>query len=238
MQEFMSEPLRQMAYQPFGDIRLEFPGHDNAANYRRALDLDAALASVRYQVDGVPHERQVFSSYPDQVLVIHSRPIRMASVGFRATIDSPHASAATRTDAGDQVVLSGQVEDGGVRFEARLRVRTEGGTIATTERALVVTGADSATLILAAASSVRNYRDNGADPAGSALARLTAVGEKPFATLRDDHVADHRRLFRRVALDLGRTEAAELPTDERLGAGRRSTIPSSRRSTSSTAATC
>ena len=48
------------------------------------------------------------------------------------------------------------------------------------------------------------------------MARLTAVGENRSQRCRDDHVADHRRLFRRVTLDLGRTEAAELPTDERL----------------------
>src|SRR3954463_9603096 len=33
--EFMSVPMRQMAYQPFGDVHLFFPGHTNATNYRR-----------------------------------------------------------------------------------------------------------------------------------------------------------------------------------------------------------
>ncbi len=216
MREFMSEPLRQMAYQPLGDIRLEFPGHENATHYQRRLDLDQAVASVSYQVEGVVYERQVVSSYPDQVLAIQLGADQPGKVGFRVTIDSPHASAATRTQSGDQVVLSGQVEEGGVRFEARLRVRTEGGTVTASDRELVVTGADSATLLLAAASSFKTYRDNSADPAERCAARLAAVGEKPLERLRDDHVADHQRLFRRVTLDLGRTEAAELPTDERL----------------------
>ena len=44
--EFMSEPLHQMAYQPFGDIRLHFPGHEAAADYRRDLDLDTAVAAA------------------------------------------------------------------------------------------------------------------------------------------------------------------------------------------------
>jgi alpha-L-fucosidase 2 len=216
MQEFMSVPLRQMAYQPLGDIYLTFAGHENATHYQRRLDLDQAVASVGYDVDGVHHERQVFSSYPDQVLVIRLGADHRGKVGFSVTMDSPHASKSLRTERGDQVVLSGQVEDGGVRFEARLRVRTVGGSIARNDRAIEVAGANSATLILTAASSVRNYRDNSADPAERCVARLTALGEKAFATLRADHVADHRRLFRRVSLDLGRTGAAELPTDERL----------------------
>jgi alpha-L-fucosidase 2 len=216
--EFMSVPLRQMLYQPFGDVRLTFPGHEKATDYRRTLDLDEAIARVAYQVDSVHYERQVFSSYPDQVLVIRLSADQPGKLDFRATIDSPHASATTHTLQGDQVVLSGQVEEGGVRFEARLKVRTEGGTIAAAERAIVVSGADAATLILTAASSVKSYRDNSADPAERCAARLTAVGGKPFALLRADHTADHRRLFRRVALDLGRTsrDAAGRPTDERL----------------------
>jgi alpha-L-fucosidase 2 len=216
MQEFMSEPLRQMAYQPLGDVRLEFPGHEHANHYRRLLDLDQAVASVGYDVDGVHHERQVFSSYPDQVLVIRIGADQKGKVGFTATMDSPHTASVLRTERGDQAILSGQVEDGGVRFEARLRVRTVGGVITRNDRAIVVTGANSGTLLLTAASSVRNYRDNRADPAERCVSRLMALGEKPFATLRADHVADHQRLFRRVTLDLGRTDAAGLPTDERL----------------------
>jgi alpha-L-fucosidase 2 len=216
MREFMSVPLRQMAYQPFGDIRLEFPGHERAASYRRRLDLDEAVAAVGYDVDGVHYERQVFSSYPDQVLVIQLTADQQGRLGFRVTMDSPHPAAATRIQGPDQVVLSGQVEEGGVRFEARLRVACAGGTVTTDEQHIIVAGADRATLILVAASSVKDYRDISADPAERCRARLTAVGAKPFETLRADHVRDHRRLFRRVAFDLGSTPAAEWPTDERL----------------------
>jgi alpha-L-fucosidase 2 len=218
MQEFMSEPLRQMAYQPLGDLHLEFPGHDRVDRYERTLDLDSAVAQVRYQRDGVTYERHVFSSYPDQVLVIHLAADRPGHLAFTATMDSPHAAASTRTEQGNELVVAGQVEEDGVRFEARLRIATEGGTLTASDRALTVKSADSATLVLAAASSFRTYRDISADPSGRCAARLKAVGDKTYARLRDDHVADHRRLFRRVALDLGRSapEAAERPTDERL----------------------
>jgi alpha-L-fucosidase 2 len=218
MKEFMSEPLRQMAYQPFGDIRLEFPGHEKVQNYRRALDLDSALTSVAYEVDDVVHERQVFVSYPEQVMVIHIAASRRGCIRFTATMDSPHLAAITRTEQGDQVVMSGQVEEGGVRFEARLQVRTEGGTIVAEGSSITVHNADTATLVLAAASSVRDFRDIQADPSERCKDRLRAIGDKRIARLRDDHVADHRRLFRRVTLDLGGGEAnrSDRPTDERL----------------------
>ena len=46
MEHFMSVPLGQMPYQPFGDLRLTFPGHDKVENYRRELDLDTAIATT------------------------------------------------------------------------------------------------------------------------------------------------------------------------------------------------
>ena len=45
-EHFMSVPLRQMPYQPFGDLLLEFPGHEAAADYRRELDLDTGVATT------------------------------------------------------------------------------------------------------------------------------------------------------------------------------------------------
>ncbi|MGB2819580.1 MAG: glycoside hydrolase family 95 protein, partial [Phycisphaerae bacterium] len=59
MKHFMSVPLRQMAYQPFGDLLLHFDGHDKPNEYRRDLDLDSAVASVSYKVGGVTFRREV-----------------------------------------------------------------------------------------------------------------------------------------------------------------------------------
>src|SRR5690606_8432729 len=49
---FMSEPLRQKAYQPCGDLRIAFDGHDHAGGYRRWLDLDSAIAVTEYSSGG------------------------------------------------------------------------------------------------------------------------------------------------------------------------------------------
>ena len=76
------------------------PRSRERANYtKRSLDLDEAVVRVGYEVDGVHFERQVFSSYPDQVLVIRLAADQNGKVGFRATMDSPHAGSATRVRA-------------------------------------------------------------------------------------------------------------------------------------------
>ncbi|MHB1034636.1 MAG: glycoside hydrolase family 95 protein [Pirellulales bacterium] len=215
-QEFMSDPIRQKAYQPFGDVLLEFPGHETVADYRRELDLDSAVATVVYRLGEVTFRREVFSSHPDQVIVARITADKPGQVTITAKLASPHKAAETRALGEDQLALAGQVEEGGLRFEARLRIVAEGGKTAAREGAIAVENANAVTLILAAATSFKNYRDITADPASRCQAVLQAVEKKPFDAMRAAHVADHRRLFRRVSLDLGRTAAADDPTDVRI----------------------
>src|SRR5215470_10155095 len=46
--KMMAQPIKQMPYEPVGDLKLSFPDHDNITNYRRQLDLDTAIATTTY----------------------------------------------------------------------------------------------------------------------------------------------------------------------------------------------
>ena len=48
-EKFMSVPLGQKKYQPFGDIWLSFPGHGEVTGYRRELDISKALCRTSYK---------------------------------------------------------------------------------------------------------------------------------------------------------------------------------------------
>ena len=214
--EFMSIPLGQSSYQPFGNLRLEFPGHEAATDYRRELDLDSALSTVQYKVGDVSFTRTTFASHPDQAIFVRITASKPGSITFRAKLDSPHKLAATRTVDAHQTALAGAVGDDGVKFEARLLAVARAGTVSSADGVLSVSNADEATLILVGASSWKSYRDIGADPAARCEAYLAPLGSKPYADILQAHLADHRKLFRRVALDLGQTDASRLPTDRRL----------------------
>ena len=226
-EHFMSVPLRQFAYQPFGDLRLELPGHDNPTDYHRQLNLDTAVARVRYRAGDATFTREVFSSAPDQVIAVRITADRPGSVTFIARLDSPHPDTTTSAVGKTRLALRGQLGkffhkrmqqefQSVLKFEARLAVSADGGRVEITDQGVEVTGADAATLLLAAATSYKNFQDTSADPAARCEEALGKTAGKDYATLRAAHVADHRRLFRRVQLDLGTTEAAKLPTDERI----------------------
>jgi alpha-L-fucosidase 2 len=216
MREFMSVPFRQKAYQSFADVYLLFPSHTNATEYRRELDLDSAVVKVSYKLGDVNYQRQVFSSHPDQVIVWRIAADKPGQVSFMAKMDSPHEGTKTTVRAKEQLALFGQVEEGGVRFESRLQLTAQGGKVAVSDNAITVEHADSATLILAAATSFKNYRDISADPAQRCETTLRAVAKKNFEPLLRTHLADYQPLFRRVQLDLGASDASNLPTDQRL----------------------
>ncbi|RPI20840.1 MAG: glycoside hydrolase family 95 protein [Acidobacteria bacterium] len=216
LKEFMSVPVRQKAYQPFGDLRIAFPGLTDVTGYRRDLDLDSAVAEVSYSANGARFTRECFATFPDRVIVWRLTSDRPGRVSFTATLQSAHKEAKTTLLPGNQLALSGQVEPEGVKFEARLKVLAKGGKVTLLEDGVTVENADSAMLVLAGASSVKDYRDINADPAARCEATLKAVGKKNFGELLQAHLADHQALFRRVSLDLGKTDATKLPTDQRI----------------------
>ena len=224
MKEFMSEPLKQMAYQPFGDVRLQFPGHDKVEDYRRELNLDEAVARTSYRVGGVRFEREVLASAPDGVIAVRLTADKPGQISFAVGLDSPHKNSAAAAGARNEIVLTGRVRNthNGVtnanplRFESRLQVRADGGVVTQGGQRLVVSNANSVTLILVAATSFKSFQDVSADPAKACAKALAGVKRKDWAALCAAHVADHQKLFRRVALDLGTSDKAKLPTDERL----------------------
>jgi alpha-L-fucosidase 2 len=218
--EMMARPLREMPYQPVGDLHLSLADHEAFSDYRRELDLETAVARVSYSANGARFVREIFATAVDQVIVIRLTADRTGQISLTATMTSPQSATVAATGP-DTLLLQGISGDyagieGSVRFQARLRIRTEGGQIAPTNDGLAVTDADATTLLLAVGTSYRSYRDVSGDPDEAARRCLEAVGEKSFERLRQDHIDEYQRLFHRVELDLGGTDAMRRPTDERI----------------------
>jgi len=233
-QELMGRPRHLQAYQPLGDLRLDFEGHEPLTDYRRELDLDRAVVRVRYRVGRSAFTREVFSSAPDQVIVVRLTAEGPEKLRFRVALDSKQPFS-TRPSGRQGLLMSGRwhgdvsrPEDHlklshglqarwygeGLAFAVQVAAEVAGGRVIADGDGLSVVDATTVTLRLAAATSFR-----GRDPeahCAEALRRAT----KPYAALLARHEADHRSLFRRVRLDLGSRERAAVPTDVRLAAVR------------------
>lgn len=216
MKHFMSVPLRQKAYQPLGDLYLNFPDHEKATHYRRELNLDSGIASVKYKIGNTTFTRQVFVSAVDQVIVVHLAADEKNSLNFTIALKCPHNKSVVRVIDSGQMVLEGKVDKDGIKFETRLVLRNDGGAVRTLNDGILVSGANEATILLVAATNYMNFHDISADPSARCEKYIQAVSGKDYSYLRAAQVADHRRLFRRVSLDLGHSKFENQPTDERL----------------------
>jgi alpha-L-fucosidase 2 len=218
--KLLGKPMSQMQYQTVGDLFLDFPVPDTVENYRRDLNLDTAVGTVSYTSGGTTFTREVFSSPVDQVIVVRLTASKRAQISFTATMKTPQ-KASMSTEANDTLVMSGvngsaNGVKGALKFQARVRVLAKGGKVSSGTNNVVVNGADSVTLLVAAATSYKSYEDVSGDPEAITKRQLATAGKKSFENLRKPHIAEHQRLFRRVQLDLGKTDAAKLPTDERI----------------------
>lgn len=219
-EKMMAKPLRQMAYQTLGDLFLEFPGADAAENYRRTLDLETATASVSYRLNGVDFRREIFASAPAGIIVLHLTASQPGQINFTASLASPQTNTIT-VERTNTLVLKGENGamrgiPGALKFQSRVQILPEGGKISFTSNSITVTGAHSATLLIAAATSFKNYRDVSGKPENRVRQQLADARAKSVAQLRAAHVADYQKLFRRVELTLETDEPLNLPTDQRV----------------------
>jgi len=217
--EMMAHPIKQMPYEPVGDLQLSFPGHDAVSDFRRQLDLDTAIAKVSYNSGGVNFTREVFSSPMDQVIVVRLSADRPGHVTFTATMSTPQ-NATVHIESPNTLVMRGRNGDafgikGELKFEARVLVIAQGKKISVNGNEIIAVNTDSATLLIAAATSYKNYKDTSGEPEELTKNYLAKAAGKRFEQLRATHVREHQHLFRRVQLDLGTSAAASLPTDQR-----------------------
>ncbi|AHM62618.1 hypothetical protein D770_21855 [Flammeovirgaceae bacterium 311] len=209
-----------MPYQTVGNLKIQFSGQEPYTSYYRELDLEKAVVTTRYRRQGVNYETRVFSSFPDQLIVVHLTADKTGALSFSASMDRP-APYGLSTSGNRELVLLGMGSDhegiaGGVHFEARVKVVTQGGSVSAGDSALVVTGSNAATLYISIASNFNNYQDISGNARERAAAFLQKAATKGYDEMLADHVKDYQQLFRRVSLDLGVSDAAKNPTDVRV----------------------
>lgn len=209
-----------MCYQPVGNLYLKFPGHDNYTNYYHDLDLEKAVSTTTYMVNGVTFKREVFSSRPDQVIVLRITADKPGSITFSTSMSSPQKSA-VNTKEGNELVLSGISGDrdgikGRVKFKGLVKVKTDGGVITASDSSVDVKNANSAVLFVSIATNFINYHNLSADETQRAEAYLDKTVIKSYNQLLAGHIQAYQHYFGRVKLDLGVTDSVKKPTDIRL----------------------
>lgn len=208
-------------FQPVGSLHLTFNEHDNYTDYYRELNIEKAVAKTSYRVDGVTYKREMLASFPDDVVIVHLTASKPQNISFTASFSTPQPNSQVETINGNELAISGITIDhegvkGKVRFKGIAHIKLDGGTVSSNGNALIIKNADAATIYISIATNFNNYKDISGDENKRATNYLKKAYKRSYKNLLERHIADYQNYFNRVTLNLGITDEANLPTDERL----------------------
>ncbi|MDR1517478.1 MAG: glycoside hydrolase family 95 protein [Dysgonamonadaceae bacterium] len=224
-----------MPYQPVGDLNITFEGHDSVQNYYRELDLNTAIATTRYTIDGVEYTRECFTPIGGTVIAMRITASKRNKLTFKAELSSPHKNVLCgygsnmdfKTESGlNMRGVTGDHEglEGKVRFAALVEIidnqrkwhRTNSGGGGLGSAYSVVTNTNSATIFISIATNFVDYKTLDGDEYQKAKDYLGEAVAKGYDQLKKEHIANYQRYFNRVSLDLGTTDSIKKPTDQRI----------------------
>lgn len=208
-------------FQPVGDLKIAFEGHNTFTNYRRELDIEKALSKVSYVVDGVTYTREAIASFADNVIAVHLTASKPGKISFTASMATPQPNATISLNSNNELTITGTTTDhegvqGQVKFKSLTKIKTLGGNTTSNDSSLMVKAADEATIYIAIATNFNTYHDLGGDENVRAKDFMASGSAKNFDELLKTNLIDYQKYFDRVSLNLGETEASKLPTDERI----------------------
>ena len=225
------------SYAPLGTLFLEFKHDGDPTNYHRELNISEAISKVSYEVNGVKFTREYFVSYPDQIMVIKLTSSRKGALNFGIKFESLlknsisiannvlcakgyapiHAEPNYRGDIPNALVFN---ESKGTRFSTQVKIKNMDGTLTATDQSVGLSGGTEALVFVSVATSFNGFDKNPATEGKNAELltgnQLKNASSKSYEKLKKSHLADFQKYFNRVSLNLGKTDAPDLPTDERL----------------------
>ncbi|TRX16256.1 glycoside hydrolase family 95 protein [Flavobacterium franklandianum] len=223
------------SYSPLGTMEINNHHNGKATNYYRELDISKAISKVSYEIDGVKFTREYFVSAPDKIMVIrltsskkgtlnfdiNSNSLLKFKTEFKDDLLSMNGSAPIHENPGYEVVPAFLSEkERGTRFTSLIKIKNTDGTITNSSSSLGLKNATEALIYVSIATSFNGFDKNpateGLNDKAIALENLNKSFSKSFEKLKQSHLADYQKFYNRVTLNLGKTTAPNLPTDERL----------------------
>ncbi|HEY1194148.1 glycoside hydrolase family 95 protein [Flavobacterium sp.] len=209
-----------MPYQTVGSLFIEFPNHNNYTAYQRDLDIEKAVSSVQYKIDGVTYKREFLTSFSDDIILIRLTANKKKSISFSLSADSPQLSHSFKTEKNKLFFegTTGSVDNktGKVKFVGEAACTLTGGSLKAEGEKLVIKDADEVIIRVAIATNFKNYKDLTANPTEKVTSVLAKASQKSYEVSLKNHVAAYQNYFKRVSLYLGDSLQSDKTTDVRI----------------------
>ncbi|MBN2636978.1 MAG: glycoside hydrolase N-terminal domain-containing protein [Prolixibacteraceae bacterium] len=215
-----AKTLHGSKYQVIGNLNLAFTGHNSYTNYYRELNLENALSTTTYDVDRVTYKREVFSSQPDQVIVVRLSASEAEKLTFSAYFNGSLSKTNIAIDATtlEMTGLSSSHEGvtGQVKFTSRAKIINTGGTTTISSNRINVTNATEVVILISIATNFVDYKTLTANETEKCINYLAAAEPKNYTELLNNHTIAFQKYFNRVNFDIGSSNLSNYPTDVRI----------------------
>lgn len=219
-EKLLSQVGNEMPYQTVGTLNLRYDGHKEYTDYYRDLDIDQAITTTRYKVNGVEFVQEAFASFTDQLIIVNIRSSQPKAINcelfYSTPMPSPKVSAQSKNMLRLEGITTGtKFFPGKVHYCADVKVKNRGGKVVAADTLLQVKDATELTLYISMATNFVNYKDISGNPYERNAAYMKNAG-KNYQKAKAAHIAAYQEQFNRVKFDLGWTEQANKPMDVRI----------------------
>jgi alpha-L-fucosidase 2 len=222
------------SYAPLGTLEINHSNKGKASKYYRELDISNAISKVTYEINGVKFTREYFVSAPDQIMIVKLTSSQKGALNFDINTTSSLQSkflvknnvlemngiAPIHENEGYAVLPEYlNIKERGTRYTSLIQIKNTDGTITSADKTLGLKNATEAVIYVSIATSFKGFDVNPSiDGVSEFIAKnnLNKAFSKSFDKLKSAHISDYQKFHNRVSLDLGKTTAPDLPTDERL----------------------
>ncbi|MDE6657341.1 MAG: glycoside hydrolase family 95 protein, partial [Oscillospiraceae bacterium] len=223
-QQLQGLPPQARHYMPLGNLTIchEFTG--KAREYKRSLDLTNAIASVTFHDDAqVNFTREVFASFPAQLLVLYFKSDTEGKINFSASLDGRDDYYDDNRPIEENLILytGGTGSRDGIFFASGMTALAKNGKVETIGNALHVQKADEALILISMETSFYhgdNYINKALERLHNSINHaqdITMLAQK----LKAEHIEDYQKLYQRVKFNLEDNSSGKaniLPTNERI----------------------
>lgn len=208
-----------MPYQTAGSVKINFRGHENYTSYSRELDLNKAIAVTRYTVNGVEYQRETFTSFADDVIIMRLTANKKKALSFEIEYSSPANHSTGKV--GNDLVLSGRGTnhegvEGEIRYKIHSTVKSTDGKVAVSDGKIAVENATTAIIYISIGTNFTDYKTLGNNEEQKAVEKLENALKRSYKDAVKLHSEKFAEQFNRVCLELGKAPLSKLPTNQRI----------------------
>ena len=151
-ESYAEDPFRFGSFTTMGEAYIETGlSTVGMSDYRRALSLDSALASVSFVKDGVRYQREYFISYPANVMAIRYKASRQGKQNLVFSYaPNPVSTGRMVADGRNGLLWDARLDNNDMQYAIRIRAINKGGSLSNEGGKLTVKGADEVVFLISA----------------------------------------------------------------------------------------